>query len=94
MARSISSEEVDLMADPKYRNFMSQMDKALKGFESTSEWADLVNALGKLNKVRHTIVWILYLWFLYHRLVLFGLVLFFFVVVFIHRLDFVPLNDT
>lgn len=52
MARSVTCEEADLLADPKYRNFMSQMDKALKGFESTSEWADLVNALGKLNKVR------------------------------------------
>lgn len=52
MARSISQEEADLLSDPKYRNFMSQMDKALRGFESTSEWADLVNALGKLNKVR------------------------------------------
>lgn len=27
------------------------MDKALKNFEYTSEWADLISALGKLNKV-------------------------------------------
>lgn len=27
------------------------MDKALKSFEYTSEWADLISALGKLNKV-------------------------------------------
>lgn len=30
---------------------MSAVDKALKSFEYTSEWADLISALGKLNKV-------------------------------------------
>ena len=30
---------------------MSQVDKALKAFEYTTEWADLIAALGKLNKV-------------------------------------------
>ena len=50
MARSLT-EEYDLISDPKYRSFVGQVDKALKGFEYTSEWADLVNALGKLNKV-------------------------------------------
>lgn len=30
---------------------MSQMDRALKAFEYTTEWADLIAALGKLNKV-------------------------------------------
>lgn len=30
---------------------MSAVDKALKNFEYTSEWADLIAALGKLNKV-------------------------------------------
>ena len=32
---------------------MSAVDKALKNFEYTSEWADLISALGKLNKVRN-----------------------------------------
>ncbi len=27
------------------------MDRALKAFEYTTEWADLIAALGKLNKV-------------------------------------------
>ena len=31
--------------------YMSQVDKALKAFEYTTEWADLIAALGKLNKV-------------------------------------------
>ena len=30
---------------------MSQVDKALKAFEYTTEWADLIAALGKLNRV-------------------------------------------
>ena len=30
---------------------MTQVDRALKGFESTSEWADLIAALTKLNRV-------------------------------------------
>ncbi|XP_054164258.1 protein dopey-1-like isoform X2 [Oppia nitens] len=46
-----SLDEYELMSDAKYRTYVQQMDRALKGFEYTSEWADLVNALGKLNKV-------------------------------------------
>jgi hypothetical protein len=44
-------EEYDLMKQAKYRGYMSNIDKALKNFEYTSEWADLIPALGKLNKV-------------------------------------------
>lgn len=32
-------------------SYVSAVDKALKNFEYTSEWADLISALGKLNKV-------------------------------------------
>ncbi|KAL3093478.1 hypothetical protein niasHT_026488 [Heterodera trifolii] len=35
----------------KYRAYASAVDKALKSFESTTEWADLIAALGKLGKV-------------------------------------------
>ena len=31
--------------------YMNQIDRCLRGFESTSEWADLIAALSKLNKV-------------------------------------------
>lgn len=52
MARNASQDECELSStDPKYRNFVQQVDKALRSFEYTSEWADLVSALGKLNKV-------------------------------------------
>lgn len=45
-------EEFELMNDGKYRMYVAAVDKALKNFEYTSEWADLISALGKLNKVK------------------------------------------
>lgn len=45
-------DEFQLMKDQKYRVYMGNVDKALKNFEYSSEWADLISALGKLNKVR------------------------------------------
>jgi len=48
---SIVLEEYELLEDSKYRAYMSQIDKALKAFEYTTEWADLIAALEKLNKV-------------------------------------------
>ena len=44
-------KEKKLMAEAKYRNYMSNIDKALRNFEYSSEWADLISALGKLSKV-------------------------------------------
>ena len=48
---SLTLEEYELRADSKYRQYTATVDKALKSFEYTSEWADLISALGKLNKV-------------------------------------------
>ena len=48
---SIAMEEYDLLGDSKYRSYMTKVDHALKGFESTAEWADLIAALTKLNRV-------------------------------------------
>ncbi|XP_063920808.1 protein dopey-1 homolog isoform X2 [Zophobas morio] len=48
---STAMEEYELMKDAKYRMYVAAIDKALKNFEYTSEWADLIAALGKLNKV-------------------------------------------
>ncbi|CAK8677877.1 unnamed protein product [Clavelina lepadiformis] len=47
----ISPEDNDLLDNPKYRQYINSIEKALKSFESSSEWADLIAALGKLNKV-------------------------------------------
>ena len=51
----MNAEEVELLSDSKYRNYVAAVDKALKNFEYSSEWADLISALGKLNKVRKDI---------------------------------------
>uniref|UniRef100_A0A8D9B3L0 Protein dopey-1 homolog n=1 Tax=Cacopsylla melanoneura TaxID=428564 RepID=A0A8D9B3L0_9HEMI len=48
---STLTEETELLKDSKYRVFASNIDKALKSFEYSSEWPDLISALGKLNKV-------------------------------------------
>ncbi len=48
---SIVMEEYELLGDSKYRSYMSLVDKALRAFEYTTEWPDLIAALGKLNKV-------------------------------------------
>uniref|UniRef100_A0A8B9F2X9 DOP1 leucine zipper like protein A n=1 Tax=Amazona collaria TaxID=241587 RepID=A0A8B9F2X9_9PSIT len=47
----MNTEELELLTDSKYRNYVAAVDKALKSFEYSSEWADLISALGKLNKV-------------------------------------------
>ena len=47
----MSNEELELLSDSKYRQFISAVEKALKSFEYSSEWADLISALGKLSKV-------------------------------------------
>ncbi|XP_019393220.1 PREDICTED: protein dopey-1 isoform X1 [Crocodylus porosus] len=47
----MNTEELELLSDSKYRNYVAAVDKALKNFEYSSEWADLISALGKLNKV-------------------------------------------
>lgn len=49
---NLNTEEYELLGDSKYRAYIAQVEKALRNFESTSEWADLIAALGKLNKVR------------------------------------------
>ncbi len=41
--------------DSKYKSYIAAIDKALKSFEYTSEWADLVSALSKLQKVSESI---------------------------------------
>lgn len=53
-------EEYELMKDSKYRMYVAAVDKALKNFEYTSEWADLIAALGKLNKASELITCISY----------------------------------
>ena len=43
--------------DAKQKKYTAELERALRAFEYTSEWADLIAALGKLAKVRfgHTL---------------------------------------
>lgn len=43
-------EELELQNDYRYRNYAAVIEKALRNFESSSEWADLISSLGKLIK--------------------------------------------
>ncbi|KAF7663060.1 hypothetical protein LDENG_00219490 [Lucifuga dentata] len=43
-------EELELQNDYRYRNYTAVIEKALRNFESSTEWADLISSLGKLNK--------------------------------------------
>ncbi|XP_063069952.1 protein dopey-2 isoform X2 [Engraulis encrasicolus] len=43
-------EEAELLSDYRYRSYAAVIEKALRNFESSSEWADLISSLGKLNK--------------------------------------------
>lgn len=47
----MNPEEADLQNDYRYRSYAGVIEKALRNFESSSEWADLISSLGKLNKV-------------------------------------------
>lgn len=48
----LSPEEISLLnSDSKFRNYVNSIEKALKNFESSTEWADLIASLGKLKKV-------------------------------------------
>ncbi|KAM7407321.1 hypothetical protein PAMA_003171 [Pampus argenteus] len=43
-------EELELQNDYRYRSYAAVIEKALRNFESSSEWADLISSLGKLTK--------------------------------------------
>lgn len=48
---TMDPEELELQNDYRYRNYAAVIEKALRNFESSSEWADLISSLGKLVKV-------------------------------------------
>ena len=48
----VDDDEMAYGADAKFKQFGTAVDKALKSFEYSTEWADLISCLGKLNKVR------------------------------------------
>ncbi len=48
------SDEVSLLNDGRYKNFIATLEKVLKQFEYSSEWADLITNLVKVKKVGQT----------------------------------------
>ncbi len=46
------TDEVSLLNDGRYKNFIATLEKVLKQFEYSSEWADLITNLVKVKKVR------------------------------------------
>lgn len=47
----MSSDEVSLLNDGRYKNFIGNLERVLKQFEYSSEWADLITNLVKVKKV-------------------------------------------
>ena len=47
------TDVLPVVDNAKYRAYASSVEKALKSFEYTSEWADLISTLEKLKKVSY-----------------------------------------
>lgn len=47
-----SGDAAEFHSELKYRQFASAVERALKSFELSSEWPDLISSLARLNKVR------------------------------------------
>lgn len=45
------SDEASLLSDGRYKNYIGTLEKVLKQFEYSSEWADLITNLVKVKKV-------------------------------------------
>ena len=50
---SLSSEEEVVAVDPKFQRFGASLERALRTFEISREWHDLISALTRLHKVSH-----------------------------------------
>ena len=50
MAESSSSGDDEFKAEAKYKQFSAAVERALKAFEVSSEWHDLISSLARLNK--------------------------------------------
>jgi len=44
--------EGSFRAETKYKQFSAAVERALKSFEDSTEWPDLISSLARLNKVR------------------------------------------
>ena len=46
------NDELVLENNTQYKNFVIAIEKVLKQFESSNEWADLITNLSKIKKVK------------------------------------------
>ena len=51
MSESPTEGEGDYKAETKYKQFSAAVERALKSFELSTEWHDLISSLARLNKV-------------------------------------------
>lgn len=51
MSEAQNEGDEDFRTQSKFKQFSSAVDRALKAFELSTEWHDLISALAKLNKV-------------------------------------------
>ena len=51
MADNHSDGEGDFRSQQKYKQFSGAVERALKSFEVSAEWPDLISSLARLNKV-------------------------------------------
>lgn len=50
------SDEISLLNDGRYKNFIATLERVLKQFEYSSEWADLITNLVKVKKVKQILI--------------------------------------
>lgn len=51
MAEGQSEGDGDFRTETKYKQFSAAVERALKTFEVSTEWPDLISSLARLNKV-------------------------------------------
>jgi hypothetical protein len=51
MSDNQSEGEGDFTNEAKYRQYSASVERALKSFELSTEWHDLISCLARINKV-------------------------------------------
>ena len=57
MADNHSDGEGNFRSEYKYKQFSAAVERALKSFEVSAEWPDLISSLARLNKVSELILY-------------------------------------
>ena len=51
MADAPTNGEADYKSEAKFKRFSAAVERALRSFELSTEWPDLISSLARLNKV-------------------------------------------